>query len=134
MKRGIHGASTLRSRPRARVAAPLLVPAAWALGAALLFASPLPALSAPSVNRLQIAPVGEGPGDQFGINVAGQGDLNGDGYDDFAVSGFLNDAAGADAGRVYVYFGGPNADGAPDLVMTGEAPGDNLGQLGDSGD
>src|SRR5439155_9210767 len=75
-----------------------------------------------------------GPGDQFGINVAGQGDLNGDGYDDFAVSGFLNDAAGADAGRVYVYFGGPNADGAPDLVMTGEAPGDNLGQLGDSGD
>ena len=94
--------------------------------AAMLAAAPGGATPA-AVCRLQVAPYGEGAGDQFGINVAGEDDLNGDGYDDYAVSGFLNDAAGPDAGRVYVYFGAPHADALPDLVMTGEAAGDNLG-------
>jgi len=105
-----------------------------ALAAAGSFAAAPGDAAVPAACRLQIAAYGEGAGDQFGINVAGENDLNGDGYDDFAVSGFLNDAAGPDAGRVYVYFGAPHADGVPDLVMTGEAAGDNLGQLGDAGD
>src|SRR4029453_5227897 len=46
----------------------------------------------------------------------------------------LNDSTGFDAGKVYVYFGGPNLDTAADLTMSGEAAGDNLGQLGDAGD
>jgi hypothetical protein len=105
-----------------------------ALAAAVLLAAAPCGATPAAVCRLQAAPSGEGAGDQFGINVAGEDDLNADGYDDYAVSGFLNDAAGQDAGRVYVYFGGPHADALPDLVMTGEAAGDDLGQLGDAGD
>ncbi len=39
----------------------------------------------------------------------------------------MNDAAGANAGRVYVYYGGPGADSQADLVFTGAAASDNFG-------
>ena len=55
------------------------------------------------------------------------GDLNGDGFDDWMISALLSDAGGYDAGRVYVYWGGPQADARPDLVLTGETAGDCFG-------
>ena len=68
----------------------------------------------------------EAPGDVFGITVAGAGDVNGDGFDDVIVGATQNDAAGANAGRAYVYFGGMSMDAVADLTLTGEAAGDQL--------
>jgi hypothetical protein len=48
-------------------------------------------------------------GDIFGINVAGLGDLDGDGITDIAVGAFLDDDGGTDRGAVWVLF--MNADG-----------------------
>jgi hypothetical protein len=50
-------------------------------------------------------------------------DLNGDGFADIVVGAPLNDAGGGDAGRVYVYLGGPGGtlDPTADGVLTGVA-------------
>ena len=49
---------------------------------------------------------GEASGDRFGSAVAGLGDLNRDGFADFAIGAYGNDEGGTDAGKVYVYSGG----------------------------
>lgn len=72
-------------------------------------------------------------GDEFGSGVAGIGDVNGDGYDDIAVGarGYDDSAVGVDAGRVYVFFGGPWLVGVgaerADVIRTGTAAGDEFG-------
>lgn len=55
----------------------------------------------------------------FGSAVAGGGDLNGDGYDDFAISwpGYDNIS---NEGRIYIYFGGEVVDTIPDLIIERE--------------
>lgn len=78
-------------------------------------------------------------GDEFGGRLAGVGDANGDGYDDILVGarGFdLNTdpsdpSVGQDAGRAYLFYGGPwlvgmGADQA-DVVFTGTATADEFG-------
>lgn len=70
---------------------------------------------------------GNATGDRFGVSVASAGDLNGDGNADLIVGAPGDDAAGADAGRAYVYLGGPVPDALADLVLTGEAAGDAFG-------
>ena len=65
--------------------------------------------------------------EQFGVSVSRAGDLNADGYADLIVGAAMSDAGGADAGRAYVYFGGPIPNALPDLVLNGEAAGDQLG-------
>jgi hypothetical protein len=70
---------------------------------------------------------GEAPGDLFGISVASAGDVNGDGASDLIVGAYQNDAGGQDAGRAYIFFGGPYVDDRPDLVLTGAAAGDYFG-------
>jgi hypothetical protein len=78
---------------------------------------------------------GASAGDQFGCSVATAGDVNGDGYDDVIVGAMLNDAGGTDAGRAYVFFGGPGADAVADLTLTGAAAGDRFGgSVGTAGD
>jgi len=78
--------------------------------------------------------LGEAPGQRTGFAVAGLGDVDGDGRDDFAVSAY--DGGPDGQGRVYVVFG--RAGGAPvDLAavaggqggfaITGEAAGDRAG-------
>ncbi|MFH1279243.1 MAG: FG-GAP-like repeat-containing protein [Candidatus Eisenbacteria bacterium] len=70
---------------------------------------------------------GEAMQDYFGYSVASAGDVNGDGYADMIVGAIYNGAGGLHAGRAYLYHGGPSADGAADLVMTGEAANDYFG-------
>jgi len=66
-------------------------------------------------------------GDAFGLSVSSAGDVNKDGYGDVIVGAYQNDAGGTDAGRAYVYFGGPGADAVADLTLTGAAAGDHFG-------
>ncbi|HEV8321592.1 MAG TPA: integrin alpha [Myxococcota bacterium] len=67
-------------------------------------------------------------GDHLGHAVAGAGDANGDGWADVLIGSPGNDAGGADAGRVYLLFGGPGPlDTAADAVLTGAATSDGLG-------
>jgi PKD repeat protein len=70
---------------------------------------------------------GAATNDNFGVSVSSAGDVNGDGFDDLIVGAWLNDARGPNAGRAYVYHGGPGADGIADHVLTGEVAGDRLG-------
>lgn len=48
---------------------------------------------------------GEASQDQFGQAVAGNVDINNDGFGDFIVGAIGSDSGGVDAGRVYVYSG-----------------------------
>lgn len=66
--------------------------------------------------------------ENFGVGIAGNVDLNGDGYVDLAVGGPIADAGAlADAGRVVVYDGGPWTDAVADLTLTGLQAGDHFG-------
>ena len=78
-------------------------------------------------NRPDVILTGEAAGDAFGVCVASAGDVNKDGYADVIVGAYQNDARGANAGRAYVYFGGPKPHDRPDLVLNGEAAGDAFG-------
>jgi hypothetical protein len=78
--------------------------------------------------------VGESTSDWFGRWTAGLGDVNGDGYADFAVSSMMNAEAGLRAGKVYIFFGRSNGDWGMDIPatqanvsITGEASDDRLG-------
>ena len=68
---------------------------------------------------------GEHPGD--GIGCAAAGDVNGDGWRDLVVSAVFHDAGGQDAGRVYVFFGGPHMDDKPDRIIDGTHPAQYFG-------
>ena len=70
---------------------------------------------------------GAAAGDLFGISARAAGDVDGDGHHDLVVGASANDAGGANAGRVYLYRGGPGMDAVADLLLTGAAAGDVLG-------
>jgi len=66
------------------------------------------------------------PNERLGAWVDGLGDLNGDGYDDLAVSADTSNISG-DPGRAYVFLGGSPMNRTPALRLTGEAAGDYFG-------
>jgi hypothetical protein len=66
----------------------------------------------------------EDPADAYGRHTSGIGDIDKDGHDDLIVGAPNNDAAGANAGRAYVYSG---RDGKVLLTLTGERAGDTFG-------
>ena len=68
--------------------------------------------------------VGEAAGDAFGTAYASVGDLDGDGVNDVAFGAPGNDAAGTNAGRVYVHSG---ASGARIRTFDGPAAGESFG-------
>lgn len=72
---------------------------------------------------------GEAAGDGFGYYLAGAGDVDDDGYGDLAIVAYLNDSGGVDAGRAYVYRGGPTLQGKPGFTFDGGAPGASLGPV-----
>ncbi len=80
-------------------------------------------------NRPDVILSGEAVGDAFGVCVAPAGDMNKDGYADVIVGAYQNDARGANAGRAYVFFGGPRPHERPDLILNGEAAGDAFGYV-----
>ncbi len=80
-------------------------------------------LSGRDGRRLRRFTAGEA-GDRFGERIAGAGDVDGDGVPDIAVSAPACDAAGPDAGRVYLYSG---ADGRLLWSLDGERAGDRFG-------
>ncbi len=65
--------------------------------------------------------------DNFGRSVAGAGDTDLSGTTDIIVGSPLNDAAGVDAGRADVFFGGAGADVASDVALLGESSSDEFG-------
>jgi len=71
---------------------------------------------------------GEGEHDWFGISVAGAGDINADGFDDFVVAAFQRDVLGSN-GRAYVFIGGSGP--FPISVTAGDADLVHIGQPGD---
>lgn len=67
-------------------------------------------------------------GEKVGGNVAGNGDLNGDGYADMAVAALGAGDGGVNAGKVYVFFGGQSPDMTPDLTLVGSGDNAAFGQ------
>jgi hypothetical protein len=61
--------------------------------------------------------LGERPGDESGRRVAGAGDVNADGYDDFLIGASRNDQVANDAGKVYLLLGREAADWGRDFPL-----------------
>ena len=82
--------------------------------------------------------VGEAEPDCAGHSVAGVGDLDGDGLDDFLIGAPRNGEAGQYAGQVYLLYGKTTKWSAnhnlalADASFVGQDPGDTLGQNLDS--
>ena len=104
-----------------------------ALPAALSVALVAPA-SALDVTRLRQID-GPAANGQFGFGVAMVGDMDGDGFADYAIAAPADPAGGPGAGRVFIYRGGPaHASEGPAWVITGQS-GDLLGSaLASAGD
>ncbi|MCK5241250.1 FG-GAP repeat protein, partial [bacterium] len=78
-------------------------------------------------NAADITLTGAAAWDYFGYSVSGAGDVNGDTYADVMVGAYGNDAGGIDAGRAYIYYGGPGMDNTADIILTGESAADYFG-------
>ncbi len=69
--------------------------------------------------------VGENEGDQFGCTMAGNIDINNDGYDDFVVG---STGYNESTGRVYIYYGNSTFSTIPALIIDGYNTDDNFSQ------
>ncbi len=77
---------------------------------------------------------GSQDGEAMGSSLASGLDYNDDGIDDWVTGSPSYDGVGADAGRCYLFYGG-GFDGSADLVLDGEAAGDQFGaSVGAAGD
>ncbi|MEZ4654762.1 MAG: FG-GAP-like repeat-containing protein [Candidatus Eisenbacteria bacterium] len=76
-------------------------------------------------------PVWEGTGrtvgDGYGLNAVGIGDINADGYSDFAVTAPMDDEAAPNAGAVYLYLGDAVSPAMESYELLGESAGDRFG-------
>ncbi len=86
-----------------------------------------------SLSEADVILTGESSLDDAGVSFAGIGDLDGDGSDDLVIGARNNDAAGTDAGAVYL-FNGPLPSGTvaglgtADLVIVGGSASDRFGR------
>jgi len=75
-------------------------------------------------------------GDNLGYDVAGAGDVNGDGFDDLIIGAFYNDDSANNSGAAYIIFGSKNLNGtksfgggqSADVSILGRGINDNLGR------
>ena len=77
--------------------------------------------------------LGVDPGERAGSMVAAAGDVDGDGFGDLLVGAWSSDIGGTNAGAAYLVFGPVTGDislALADSVITGLAPGDELGTSG----
>ncbi len=82
----------------------------------------------PLDNTPDLTAFGEAASDYFGHSVTGAGDLNGDGFNDWAVGSYKADDGSLDnIGKVYVFFGGNPPDDIADLTIVGNADGERFG-------
>jgi hypothetical protein len=58
-----------------------------------------------SLAQAAVSFVGEAPHDRAGSALSYAGDVNGDGYDDFLIGAWANDANSEDAGQAYLIYG-----------------------------
>lgn len=70
---------------------------------------------------------GEKNYDHFGNSVSSAGDVNNDGFPDLIAGAYANDQAAIDAGSAYLYFGGNEISGLPDISFTGKEISDGFG-------
>jgi hypothetical protein len=70
---------------------------------------------------------GDSTDGDFGACVAGGQDVNGDGFSDIVVGAPMASPDGHGRGRVYVFYGGHEADSLPDDIIDGEADGGRFG-------
>lgn len=71
---------------------------------------------------------GAAAGDFFGSALAGVGDVDGDGYDDFAIGApGANDGSSVDVGRAYLFRGGATPPATSTLSVVGTSPYTELG-------
>ncbi|MFX0052038.1 MAG: integrin alpha [Candidatus Hermodarchaeota archaeon] len=62
--------------------------------------------------------IGENADDRSGVSVAGAGDVNADGFDDFLIGASLDDDGGSNAGQTYLILGRPTAEWQMDLDLS----------------
>jgi hypothetical protein len=67
----------------------------------------------------QVEYLAEAADDNLGWSVAAAGDVDGDGIDDVIIGAVYNDSGGKDAGRAYIYRGGPPLSTGPFVILTG---------------
>lgn len=100
------------------------------VGRAYVYFGKSSTVPAPWTLAAQLTGAGQA-GSQFGMAVAGIGDVNGDGYADLAVGAPLHDdgAGRVDAGQVRIYFGGSGTafDTTADATMSPAAPDSQYG-------
>src|SRR5262249_22646846 len=128
-------ARAIANRPHPMNAAPAPARSAGSRGrgarVAMLLLAAVCGGAAPAAAQLALRavsrPLGQPSGDSFGWSLAGLGDINGDGVDDWIVGAPGADTRVTDGGRAYVFLGGARSDSIPDLVISGTAI---LGHLG----
>jgi uncharacterized repeat protein (TIGR01451 family) len=72
--------------------------------------------------------IGEAADDQAGRSVAGAGDVNADGYDDFLIGAPYNTENGSEAGQTYLILGRPTVSWTMDLALSDDADASLLGE------
>src|SRR3989339_774934 len=70
-------------------------------------------------NTADVTFTGVAAADDFGIDVASAGDVNGDGYHDVIVGAYL--AGVGDIGEAYIYYGGVSMNNTADVTFTNAA-------------
>jgi len=93
------------------------------------FGGPDMASSAPLVlyGEDQADPATDPSGDSFGQSIAAAGDVNGDGYPDLIVGANSGADTSIMGGKVRIYYGGPQMDATPDVILEMEGDGSGVG-------